>query len=331
MGDSKVKLSFVVPIYGVEAYLDKCVQSLLAQNYSNYEIILVDDKSPDNCPKMCDEYAVAHNKIKVVHREKNGGLSAARNSGITVAKGEYICFVDSDDYWNEDVLGDLMAQIERDNLDVLRFKWQYVNAEYQVVNPYKSNPYSGHNFSSEVTDGYTFLNERQGTACYAWQYILRTELVKDASSGELFTEGILFEDTDWTPRMLLKANHIASADRIVSNYLIRIGSITNETDIIKQKRVLENKLRLIGEMKRQSDVLRQSGKTSSWFDRMIAATVVSIVGMIAQLFWKDRNQYIQSMNEYNIFPLKTDCNDLKIRLINFNLSFAVFILHIKNR
>ena len=135
-----IKLSFIVPIYNVEPYLRKCVDSLLAQDYSDYEIILVDDGSPDGCPKICDEYAAAHKNVRVVHRP-NGGLSAARNSGIEVAKGEYICFVDSDDYWEPNVIGRLMEQIERDDLDVLRFKDQNVNEKCEVFNPYESEPF----------------------------------------------------------------------------------------------------------------------------------------------------------------------------------------------
>ena len=100
-----IKLSFIVPIYNVEQYLRKCVDSLLAQDVpsSEYEVILVDDGSPDACPQICDEYAAACEDIRVIHRE-NGGLSAARNSGIEIAKGKYVCFVDSDDYWEPSFL-----------------------------------------------------------------------------------------------------------------------------------------------------------------------------------------------------------------------------------
>lgn len=91
------KVSIIVPIYNVEKYLDRCVQSLINQTLRDIEIILVDDESPDNCPKMCDEYAKKDNRIKVIHK-KNGGLGFARNSGLKVATGEYVAFVDSDDF-----------------------------------------------------------------------------------------------------------------------------------------------------------------------------------------------------------------------------------------
>lgn len=94
---SNPKVSIIVPIYNVEKYLDRCMASLLNQTLEDIEIIMVDDGSPDRCPKMCDEYAKKDSRVKVVHK-KNGGLGYARNSGLDVATGEYVAFVDSDDY-----------------------------------------------------------------------------------------------------------------------------------------------------------------------------------------------------------------------------------------
>ena len=97
------KISIIVPIYNVEKYLDECMLSLLNQTLEDIEIILVDDESPDNCPKMCDEYANKDKRVKVVHK-KNGGLGLARNSGLDVATGEYVAFIDSDDFIDLDMM-----------------------------------------------------------------------------------------------------------------------------------------------------------------------------------------------------------------------------------
>ena len=91
-------ISIIVPVYKVEEYLSACVESVLAQTYQNFELVLVDDGSPDNCPQMCDEFAARDSRIRVIHKE-NGGLSSARNVGIDAAKGEYLAFLDSDDLW----------------------------------------------------------------------------------------------------------------------------------------------------------------------------------------------------------------------------------------
>lgn len=96
-------ISVIIPVYNVEQYLDRCVQSVLNQTYRNLEILLVDDGSPDRCPQMCDEYARQDSRVKVIHKE-NGGLSSARNAGLEIVTGNYIGFVDSDDYIASDML-----------------------------------------------------------------------------------------------------------------------------------------------------------------------------------------------------------------------------------
>lgn len=106
-------ISIIVPIYKVQDYLDECVESIVNQTYSNLEVILVDDGSPDRCPQMCDEWAKRDSRIRVVHK-KNGGLSSARNAGIDVATGEYISFVDSDDFICKDALQNLYERIKDD-------------------------------------------------------------------------------------------------------------------------------------------------------------------------------------------------------------------------
>ena len=337
-----MKLSIIIPIYNVETYLRKCIDSVLKQDYSDYEIILVDDGSTDNCPAICDEYANSRLSaldpplIKVIH-QANAGLSAARNSGIEVAQGEYLMFVDSDDFIEPNVLGGLMAQIERDNLDVLRYRLQYVRLknegiselenerEYEVYNPYKSDPFKGNDYSEEPTDGVSFLNMRMNTACYAWAFILKRELLDDC----IFTPGIYFEDTDWTPRMLVKAKRVASTDTIVYNYLLtRQGSITNAVNRSKQKKVLDDKMRLIGEMQRQAKELELKGLSNAWFSRMISDTVISIAGIIGRDFYEERDAYLAQLREMRIYPISG--TSIKARMINFSPRLLVSLLHIKN-
>lgn len=110
-------ISIIVPVYKVEPYLDRCIKSLISQTYKNLEIILVDDGSPDNCPVMCDAWAQRDVRIKVIHK-KNGGLSEARNSGITVSNGRYLAFVDSDDYVDERFVECLYTQIRENGAQI---------------------------------------------------------------------------------------------------------------------------------------------------------------------------------------------------------------------
>ena len=348
-----MKLSIIVPIYNVEQYLRKCVDSLLAQDISDYEIILVDDGSTDNSGAICDEYTspsfvnslTRSVVIKVIHQE-NGGLSAARNTGIKAAKGEYICFVDSDDYWEPNVLGKLMEQVERDDLDVLRFDYQNVRITsegltkwYEVFEPYKRSHRLENDYSEVVIDGVTFLNTRMSTACYAVMFILRRDLIvnhkfetlnhKSEIDDCLFTEGIYFEDTDWTPRMLVRAHRVASTNTVVYNYLQREGSITKAVNRSKQQKVLDDKMRLISEMQRQAKELQDKGLNNAWFNRMIADTVISVIGILSVDFYSERKAYLEQLTVMNIYPLQSQLP--KAKLINFSPRLAVEILHIKNR
>ena len=303
-----MKLSIIVPIYNVAPYLRKCVDSLLAQDISDYEVILVDDGSTDGSSEIADAiqsmYASSPNNlitsspaIKVIHQE-NAGLSAARNTGIAAAQGEYVCFVDSDDYWQENVLGELMAQIEKEQLDVLRFDYQNVKqtdkGEYEVFQP---NKYL-HQVDTcrEVVDGMTYLDERMGYACYAVQFIVRRELAVQ----ELFTPNIHYEDVDWTPRMLLAAKRVNSTQLVVYNYLIRQGSITQvQGDKSKLRKNLEDSILVMHTL----TTLRMNYPNCLWLRRMISSSAVGVLTRVARMFYSERKEYIYRLREMKVFPL----------------------------
>ena len=125
-------ISIVVPIYGVEKYLDRCVESLVNQTYSNLEIILVDDGSPDRCPQMCENWAMRDSRIRVIHKE-NAGLGMARNTGIEAASGQYICFIDSDDYIALETIEEVYGAIRQHRADLVAFGMRKVNRHGEVV------------------------------------------------------------------------------------------------------------------------------------------------------------------------------------------------------
>jgi len=327
-----MKLSIIVPIYNVAPYLRKCVDSLLAQDISDYEIILVDDGSTDDSGAIADELVHAFSlsplasrlQLRVIH-QSNAGLSAARNTGIAAATGEYILFVDSDDYLQPNVLGALMEQVERDNLDVLRFRYQNVRESGEAFSPYK-DMMNYNDYSSSPTEGLTFLNERMGTQCYAWQFILRADFARQ----ELFTPGIYFEDTDWTPRMLLRAKQVASTNLVVYNYLWREGSITlSQKDIAKQRKQLQDKMGLLERLNNWGNQVADR----RWFDSMISNLVVNIVGIIASTFYSERKEYIRQIKALNILPITSyhiaPRAKKKVKLINMSINFATTILHLK--
>lgn len=295
-----LKLSFIVPVYNVAPYLRKCVDSLLAQDYDDYEIILVDDGSTDDSWLIIQEYVsrfrgLEDERIRGIHQE-NGGLSAARNTGIMAAKGEYICFVDSDDYWELNVLGGLMTQVERENLDVLRFDYQNVRlkneGEYEVFQPYK-HPHQVDE-RCDVQNGETYLEERMGYACYACQFVIKREIVG------VFVSGIHFEDTEWMPRMMLKAKRVNSTPTIVYNYFWREGSITlTQGNKDKIKKNVEDQMRII----EKYSAFIGDYPQCHWLRNMQSSMACGVLTTVAREFYLERKVYINRLKAMGVFPL----------------------------
>ena len=320
-----IKLSIIVPIYKVEQYLHKCVDSLLHQDLSEeeFEIVLVDDGSPDKCGDICEEYATKYSQVKAIH-QKNGGLSAARNSGIAMAQGKFIQFVDSDDYLEPNVLKTLVEKMETDQLDILRFNYRNVNEQYEVFEPNKvSKPFV--DYRDEVCGGLTFLTDRLGFGCYAWQFMIRRELLEEC----VFKEGIYFEDTEWTPRVLRNAHRVTSTDLMVYNYLWREGSITQSVDEKKKRKVLKDKMRLIDSMKEQM----HDTSDKRWFEGMITQTVLSILGHVCEYYYMERSSVCQALKLKKVFPLSfyhsTKSAQRKIRIANVSPNLLCWLLHFK--
>nr|AAN63753.1 Eps9I [Streptococcus thermophilus] len=128
----KPLLTVVIPVYNVEKYLKRCVESVLVQEWNNYDILLVDDGSTDSSPQICDDYVKAYDFISVIHKE-NGGLSEARNTGISNAEGEYVYFLDSDDWIEPNTFSDLAEVIESDQYDIISFNQEFVKSEHDII------------------------------------------------------------------------------------------------------------------------------------------------------------------------------------------------------
>lgn len=220
-----MKVSFVIPVYKVEKYLDECVQSILKQTYRDYEILLVDDGSPDLCPEMCDHWARVDDRIKTLHKP-NGGLSDARNYGLRHAMGEYIVFIDSDDFWcHDDDLQKLMAVAEKNpQVDFVGYNCQYY---YEDKNAYFSWIAYSDELSALVTgDKAIQLLVKSGTfpmsACL--KLMKRSTLV---DGGISFKKGQIAEDIPWFINLLDKSKNCMFVNEYVYAYRQNVaGSIT---------------------------------------------------------------------------------------------------------
>jgi len=212
-------ISVIVPVYNVEAYLDRCVESLVGQTYKDLEIILVDDGSPDNCPEMCDAWARKDSRIQVIHKI-NGGLSAARNAGIEAASGEYIGFIDSDDWIARDMYQDLIDAIEKDNADlaVTGISRTYDNG-YSVEQYVHENAFSitGSKIVLEYLKQSTFSTS-------ANDKLYRRELF----SERRFPVGKLYEDAPVIFDILCGINKVTVVGKPQYSYFQRADSICGQ-------------------------------------------------------------------------------------------------------
>lgn len=315
-----VVLSIVVPVYNVEPYLAKCIESLLAQDIAKelYEIILVDDGSNDNGGKICDDYAARENNIRVFH-QTNQGLSVARNTGILAARGTFIQFVDSDDYIESNVLSSLISIMTEYDLEVIRFRYRKV-VEGQSVPTYSLKP----GFAVEAMDGCTFLLKELGLSCYACQFLIKRDLI--LHNKILFKPGIIFEDTEWTPRLLQCTRRISSVPILVYNYLERAGSITQD----KVEKVVQGLLSIIDDMKCQME----TAQDVRWYKNMISHIVVAILTRVSVSLYDNRNYYLRLLDEKNIYPLSTFFSPKKvfskIGLINLSPRLTCWLIHVRN-
>lgn len=212
-------ISMIVPVYNVEKYLPCCLESLEKQTYPNLEIVLVDDGSPDNCGKICDDFAQKGQNVKVIHQE-NQGLSAARNNGLNESTGRYILFVDSDDFITDNCVSYLYEILKRDDADIAiaesRNYWNNVPAGIPCE-----------------FDGYECMDPEKALIrmCYgrgfglpAWNKLYRREIV----SKFPYPIGKLYEDIATTYKMIGDAEKIAFAKGVTYFYRMREGSIVHQ-------------------------------------------------------------------------------------------------------
>ena len=213
------KVSVIVPVYNVEKYLDECVESILSQTYRNLEIILVDDGSPDRCPAMCDIWASRDKRVRVIHKP-NGGLSDARNAGIDACTGDYIMFVDSDDFIDRDavaVLHDLLATTGADIAcgGVYRFESGRLREVYNKIITSGCMQFSGIELLRNMLDS--------SVDCSAWGKLYRRTVI----GAHRFIKGRYNEDVIFLFPLYAECAKVVYTDRRISYYRATPGSVTS--------------------------------------------------------------------------------------------------------
>ena len=212
-----VLVSVIVPVYNVSAYLDKCVKSLLQQTYNNIQIILVDDGSTDDSPTKCDNYAKQDSRITVVHKP-NGGLSSARNVGLKNASGEYVMFVDSDDWVTQEFCQEGVNAIVKNHVDIASFGLCFVYDDH--LRTIRSN-------SPMILEAKDAIADLITDEVPIFNYLCNKIFKRSLFDNIKFLEGYRFEDIAIAYRLIDKARKIFVSDKVTYYYLQRGGSITS--------------------------------------------------------------------------------------------------------
>ena len=217
------KISVIVPVYNVEKYLPCCLDSLTEQSFSEIEIICIDDGSPDGCPAILDRYAAKDARIKVIH-QPNGGLSNARNNGMKIAAGEYISFVDSDDWVDKDFFEKLYNSITKNNADVA---CATVIRKRPKTQKYRFH-YTEEKISKTLEEKINIC--RIPDCCYACGKLFKAELIKDKN----FSVGFYFEDVLWLPEVIKQARTLVTVPDVAYWYRVNPNSITKKSSPLQQ-------------------------------------------------------------------------------------------------
>ena len=306
-----MKLSIVIPVYNAEATLERCLESVLTQDYDDYELILVDDGSTDGSPAICDDYAMGRPFINVIH-QRNAGLSAARNAGIAAAHGEYITFIDSDDL--------LVRAAYEHCLDLIRF-----TRPEMVVFDFTTTANEDKTYIDQpIQSGVNYMRNHniRGTACgYMFQ---------QAVLGNLrFTPGISHEDEEFTPLLLLRAETVCVTDAEAYLYRQRPDSITNNSETRERVRRLEDFRAIISRLNTSADRLPVNEKTA--LQRRIAQLTMDYLYHVIRLTGSRHylDSKIELLRQEGLFPLPDRDYSAKYtwfrRLSNSNMGLSLLM------
>ena len=224
------KASVIVPVYNVEAYLEKCVRSILQQTEGDFELLLVDDGSTDGSGQLCESLAKTDSRIRVIHQE-NQGLGGARNTGIREAKGDWLLLVDSDDWIEPEILEKSLEAGLREEADMVVFPFRSVDEEGRELAVFREDIPVGRAFA---------LKERKDillTAPVAWNKLYRTAFFRE--TGLVYPSRVWYEDIRTTPKLMALARRMVFIGDIGYNYLQRQGSIMNSGKVARNVEIIE--------------------------------------------------------------------------------------------
>lgn len=314
-----MKVSFILPIYNVEKYLSECVESILVQTYRDFEILLVDDGSPDNCPALCDEWARKDDRIKALHKP-NGGLSDARNYGLEHAQGDYVVFVDSDDFWvNKDCLENLMNVVDvHPECDFIGFNCSYYYSDTKTFKKWVAYDES----LSKPTDKDTVLCSLVASGTFPMSACLK--IIKRKSLSEInlhFIKGLLSEDIPWFINLLEGAKKCMFINDYIYAYRQGVvGSISNSFSV----RNFNSILRIIDNEFQKLEGRTFNEKTKDYIKSFLAYELCICLGGLGQLEKSVRNEYYEKLKPYKwLLKYRQNPKVKKVSILNSLVGFRL--------
>lgn len=312
-----MKFSIIVPVYNVEKYLENCILSILNQTYENFELIIVNDGSPDDSQKIIDKFAKKDKRIRSFVKE-NGGLSDARNYGVKYATGDYLLFVDSDDSIESELLKKINNSLLEKKVDILRFECSLYNEDGEKILSYSGIDYQGEDVSLHIKE----LMTRKYVEP-AWLYCYNLSFWK--KNHFEYNKGKIHEDFGLTPLVLYKAKSITSIDYSGYKYLIREGSITNSSNYEKTKRAVYDML----EQGKKINKFLKGEENSIKKQAILNYVNESLIFKSRELIGVDKKEYIKELRREkvskNIYPFNIKKLLKKgISLVSINLYVKIF-------
>lgn len=283
-------ISLIIPVYKVEKFLDKCVDSILQQKFTDFELILVDDGSPDNCPAMCDDFTRKDTRIKAVHKV-NGGISDARNAGIAIAQGDFIMFMDGDDYLEgSSFLDKLTERIKSNNADVTIYgtkNLNYITGEEDVIR----SKYDISALRSNRDDAIRSLFKSRQFPRTAWVIAVRKKLI--TQNQLYFVKGIKSEDVDWLINVFLHAQSFDAVNDAFYIYVInRPEAVTLFVDTKNVKGIFHSLNRWMPVL-----IADKNPVNKLLLSYLATQYIISLLGF-AQLSENDKRKLMPEMRKY---------------------------------
>ena len=322
------EFSIIVPIYKVEKYLKICIDSIMRQSFQDFEVILVDDGSPDTCGKICDSYGTSDARVKVIHKE-NGGLSSARNAGLDVATGTYVIFVDSDDFWDDDeALEHIHGNLMETNADVLVFPAKrYYENEDKYTNIITFDVDRNQVIDKNVNTAIGYMIENNIYRAAAWNKVVKKTIIDNYSMR--FKIGYLSEDMDWCGNLLLYAQRFDFYEKPLYVYRQqRSGSITTG----KAEKLIEDKFYMCEKGYKQALQFPDSsrGKLLAAYYAYEYAVLLGVSSGVKNKKLLNRIRGLQILLEYDISKKIKLVNKLK-KIIGYSLTRKVLCIFVKTK